>query len=160
MRSRPSSLQVPLLVARYAGKFELTIKVRDAVRAHQSSADSINLGIAMAKILERVVLGCTILVSSLYKGIFCFSHARPDCYRATGRESNYSHLRSKGCKIEVLRCCRNPHAISSVFQVSAAGKPSYLSLMASSPTFGSQATAKFSEPLDEHRGNTERLSTL
>lgn len=53
--------KVPFLVARYAGKQELLIKVRDGVRVHQSSNSAISLGVAAAKILERVVLGTTLL---------------------------------------------------------------------------------------------------
>lgn len=59
-----SPLQVPLLVARYAGKPEIAVKVRDAVRTHQSGQEVVALSVAMARILERVVLGCTILVCS------------------------------------------------------------------------------------------------
>lgn len=53
--------KVPFIVARYAGKEELLMKVRDGVRAHQSNSNAILLGLAAAKILERVVLGTTLL---------------------------------------------------------------------------------------------------
>lgn len=51
-----------MLVARYAGKLELDLKLRDAVRAHQSNLDAIQLSLAMAKILERIILGSSIFV--------------------------------------------------------------------------------------------------
>lgn len=56
-------VQVPFIVARYAGKEELLVKVADGVRVHQSSNIAMQLGTAAAKILERVVLGTTLLVS-------------------------------------------------------------------------------------------------
>ena len=58
-------MQMPFIVARYAGKEELLVKVADGVRAHQSNDSAMKLGVAAAKILERVVLGTTLLVSSL-----------------------------------------------------------------------------------------------
>jgi ADP-ribosylglycohydrolase len=53
--------KVPFIVARYAGKEELLVKVADGVRVHQSSNIAMQLGTAAAKILERVVLGTTLL---------------------------------------------------------------------------------------------------
>lgn len=55
--------QVPLLAARYAGKLELALKVKDAIRAHQSNHEPVNFSVALARVLERVILGCSILVS-------------------------------------------------------------------------------------------------
>lgn len=53
------------MVARYAGKPELVSKVKDAVRAQQATSDVISLSAAFAQILERVVLGCSVLVRPL-----------------------------------------------------------------------------------------------
>lgn len=60
------SVQVPILVARYAGKKELSMKLRDAVRAHQSTNEAFTLSAALAAILERVVLGTSLMVGSLF----------------------------------------------------------------------------------------------
>lgn len=53
-------LKMPAMVARYGGKQELVVKAHDAVRAHQDGSDARILGIAFARILERIVLGQSI----------------------------------------------------------------------------------------------------
>ena len=49
-----------MLVARYAGHPELLEKVEKAVRVHQANDISVSAALAMAKILERVVLGSNV----------------------------------------------------------------------------------------------------
>lgn len=56
----PPPPQVPLLVARYAGHPELLEKVENAVRVHQANDISVSSALAVAKILERVVLGSNV----------------------------------------------------------------------------------------------------
>ena len=51
-----------MIVARYAGKMELDLKLKDAVKAQQTNLDAIQLSLATAKILERIVLGSSIFV--------------------------------------------------------------------------------------------------
>lgn len=72
-------LQVPFLVARYAGKSELILKLRDAVRAHQNTSDALQFSIALAHILERVVLGSSVMVSLYYLMIFGAFSCLPVC---------------------------------------------------------------------------------
>lgn len=52
-----------MIIARYAGKAELDLKLRHAVKTHQTNLDAIQLSLAIAKILERVILGSSIFVS-------------------------------------------------------------------------------------------------
>jgi len=47
-------------VARYAGHPELTAKVEEAVKVHQTNPASVSASIAVAKVMERVVLGSTV----------------------------------------------------------------------------------------------------
>ena len=60
-------------MARFAGKPELEAKLKDAVRAQQSSSDASSTAVAAAQILERVVFGASILVKLR-------SHKLSQCY--------------------------------------------------------------------------------
>jgi hypothetical protein len=51
---------VPVIVAAYAGSPQLPAAVEAAVRAQQSSAAAVELGLGAARILERVVLGSSV----------------------------------------------------------------------------------------------------
>lgn len=55
---------MPAMVARYGGKPELLTKAHDAIRTHQDSTDTRLLGLAFARMLERVLLGQSIAVST------------------------------------------------------------------------------------------------
>lgn len=56
---------MPLLVARYAGRQELGLKVKEAIRLLQDSAVAVQAAHAFALVLEQVVLGRPLLVLPL-----------------------------------------------------------------------------------------------
>ena len=70
------TLQAPMLVARYAGKIELDLKLRDAVRAQQTNLDATQLSLATAKILERIVLGSSIFVRPYFASSIALSRLK------------------------------------------------------------------------------------
>ena len=49
-------MQVPFVVAKYAGQPELEKAVTDAIRVQQNNNDSAEFGVAAGKILEKVIL--------------------------------------------------------------------------------------------------------
>jgi hypothetical protein len=53
---------VPLLVARYAGRQELGLKVKQATKALLDSSAAVQAGTTFALILEQLVLGKPLLV--------------------------------------------------------------------------------------------------
>ena len=55
-----SLVRVPPLVARYAGAAPLRDAVSDAVRVHQADTAPADFAVALAAILERIVLGATL----------------------------------------------------------------------------------------------------
>ena len=104
-----------MLVARYAGKDEMAVKLRDAVRAHQNNAEALQLSLATAKILERVVLGCTIVVS--FQDHFSVSlhfHAQP-LHVGEGRPSILTKPPEVGINIFLLSL-RSPLKIHPNFR--------------------------------------------
>lgn len=52
----PCSAQVPAIVAKYAGKPDLLEAVEEAVRVQQNNTYAVAVGLAAARILEKVVL--------------------------------------------------------------------------------------------------------
>lgn len=55
-----AGMQVPVITAMYAGSPELATAVEQAVRAQQNNDTSVSLGLAAARILEKVVLGSSV----------------------------------------------------------------------------------------------------
>ena len=59
-------VQMPAVVARYGGKPELLLKAHDAIRTHQESTETRLVGLAFARILERLLLGQSLAVCSMH----------------------------------------------------------------------------------------------
>ncbi|KAK3264704.1 hypothetical protein CYMTET_26573 [Cymbomonas tetramitiformis] len=55
-----SLVKVAIVVARYAGKPEMLEKMEQAIRVHQDNELAVEMGLAAAQVLERIVLGSTI----------------------------------------------------------------------------------------------------
>eukprot|EP00884_Botryococcus_braunii_P006830 jgi/Botrbrau1/16148/Bobra.0281s0005.1 len=59
-------IPVPLLVARYAGKQELRLKLQEAIAVLQNSPAVVQSGLAFAAILEQIVLGRPLLETLIW----------------------------------------------------------------------------------------------
>ena len=59
-RQAHALVKVPALSARYAGSPELALRVEEAIRVHQDDEVAVAVGVAAAKILERVILGASV----------------------------------------------------------------------------------------------------